>query len=95
MGAKKREKGAIKGYAPRRRGRSNQDTEKITYPVNKYHFTKLYIFLFVHTIVTIQIIPSRKSASVLNLLSCAIINVILEVRRGVLEMSSQSAKPFI
>ena len=67
MEAGKREKGAIKGYAPRKRSRSNQDTEKITYPENKYHFAKLYIFLFVHTIVTIQIIPNRKSASVLNL----------------------------
>ena len=67
MEARKREKGAIKGYAPRRRSRSDQDTGKITYPENKYHFTKLYIFLFVHTNVTIQTIPSRKSAPVLNL----------------------------
>jgi len=36
--ARKREKGAIKGYAPRRRGRSNQDTEEITYLENKYPF---------------------------------------------------------
>ena len=36
VGRRKRKKGAIKGYAPRRRSRSNQDTGGITYLENKY-----------------------------------------------------------
>ena len=38
VGTRKREKGAIKGHALKRRGRSNQDTEEITYLENKYPF---------------------------------------------------------